>query len=103
LARRLAGAEAEATGGSSQRALATRALLPRLDTARRGRTTMPKMKTHRGAAKRFARTGSGGLVRRKAFRNHLLEKKSSRRTRRLAGEPEVAAADRREVRRLLGL
>ena len=64
---------------------------------------MPKMKTHRGAAKRFKVTGSGRILRRKAFRSHLLEKKSSRRTRRLAREAEVAGGDRAQVRRLLGL
>ncbi len=63
---------------------------------------MHKMKTDRGAAKRIAVTGSGRLRRRKAFRSHLLEKKSSVRTRRLARETEVASADRRAVRRLLG-
>jgi large subunit ribosomal protein L35 len=35
---------------------------------------MPKMKTHRGAAKRFKVTGSGKLMRRKAFKSHILEK-----------------------------
>jgi large subunit ribosomal protein L35 len=64
---------------------------------------MPKMKTHRGAAKRFKVTGSGKLMRRKAFRNHILEKKSSKRTRRLAREAEVLGGDRDRVRRLLGL
>jgi large subunit ribosomal protein L35 len=63
---------------------------------------MPKMKTDRGAAKRFKVTGTGRLRRRQANRSHLLEKKSSVRTRRLGREVEVAAADRREVRRLLG-
>jgi large subunit ribosomal protein L35 len=63
---------------------------------------MPKMKTDRGAAARFMVTGSGRLLRRQANRSHLLEKKSSVRTRRLGREVEVAAADRREVRRLLG-
>jgi len=63
---------------------------------------MPKMKTDRGAAKRFKITGTGRLRRRQANRSHLLEKKSSIRTRRLGREVEVAAADRREVRRLLG-
>jgi len=63
---------------------------------------MPKMKTDRGAAKRFKITGTGRLRRRQANRSHLLEKKSSVRTRRLGREVEVAAADRREVRRLLG-
>jgi large subunit ribosomal protein L35 len=63
---------------------------------------MPKMKTDRGAAKRFKVTGTGRLRRRQANRSHLLEKKASVRTRRLGREVEVAAADRREVRRLLG-
>jgi len=64
---------------------------------------MPKMKTHRGAAKRFKVTGSGKLMRRKAFRNHILEKKPSKRTRRLKREAEVLGGDRDQVRRLLGL
>jgi len=63
---------------------------------------MPKMKTDRGAAKRFKVTGTGRLRRRQANRSHLLEKKSSVRTRRLGREAEVASADRGEVRRLLG-
>ena len=64
---------------------------------------MPKMKTHRGAAKRFQVTGTGKIVRRKAFRSHLLEKKPSTRTRRLAREEEVTGGDRAQVKRLLGL
>jgi len=64
---------------------------------------MPKMKTDRGAAARFKVTGSGKILRRKANRSHLLEKKSSVRTRRLAGTPEVSKGDRRQVRRLLGI
>ena len=64
---------------------------------------MPKMKTDRGAAKRFKITGSGKILRRKAFRSHLLEKKSSVRTRRLARETEVTGGDRKQVKRLLGL
>ncbi|HUY22257.1 MAG TPA: 50S ribosomal protein L35 [Acidimicrobiales bacterium] len=63
---------------------------------------MPKMKTDRGAAKRFKITGTGRLRRRQANRSHILEKKSSVRTRRLGREVEVSPADRREVRRLLG-
>jgi large subunit ribosomal protein L35 len=63
---------------------------------------MPKMKTHKGAAKRFKVTGTGKLTRRKAFRNHILEKKSSRRTRRLAGDTEVTGGDRDRMNRLLG-
>jgi large subunit ribosomal protein L35 len=64
---------------------------------------MPKMKTHRGAAKRFGVTGTGRIVRRKAFRSHILEKKPSKRTRRLAREAEVTGGDRAAVKRLLGL
>lgn len=64
---------------------------------------MPKMRTDRGAAKRFKLTGSGKLRRRRAFRNHLFEKKPSTRTRRLARPAEVAAADTKAVKRLLGL
>jgi large subunit ribosomal protein L35 len=61
------------------------------------------MKTDKGAAKRFKITGTGKITRRKAFRSHLLEKKSSKRTRRLAGDVEIHQTDRREIRRLLGL
>ena len=64
---------------------------------------MPKMKTHRGAAKRFKVTGRGRILRRQAFRSHLLEKKPSRRTRRLAAERELTGGDRTQVKRLLGL
>jgi large subunit ribosomal protein L35 len=64
---------------------------------------MPKMKTHRGAAKRFKLTGSGKLVRRKAFRNHLLEKKSPLRKRRLKREAHVTGGDRDRIERLLGI
>jgi large subunit ribosomal protein L35 len=63
---------------------------------------MPKMKTHRGAAKRFRTTGSGKLRRRRRNRNHILEKKSSDRKRRLGQPAEVAAADASRVRRMLG-
>jgi large subunit ribosomal protein L35 len=63
---------------------------------------MPKMKTHRGAAKRFQVTGTGKIRRRKAFRAHLLEKKPSKRTRRLARGSEVLGGDRKHVERLLG-
>jgi large subunit ribosomal protein L35 len=63
---------------------------------------VPKMKTDRGAAKRIKVTGTGRLRRRRAFRSHLLEKKTSTRTRRLARPNEVSRADERQVRRLLG-
>ncbi len=64
---------------------------------------MPKMKTHSGASKRFKVTGSGKLRREKANRRHLLEHKSSRRTRRLEGTTEVSKADTKKVKKLLGL
>jgi large subunit ribosomal protein L35 len=63
---------------------------------------MPKMKTHRGAAKRFKVTGSGRILRRKAFRAHLLEKKASKRTRRLKRSSELLGGDKQHVERLLG-
>jgi large subunit ribosomal protein L35 len=63
---------------------------------------MPKMKTHRGAAKRFKVTGTGKVLRRKQYRSHLLEKKPSKRTRRLARPAEVIGADKKKVQRLLG-
>jgi large subunit ribosomal protein L35 len=64
---------------------------------------MPKMKTHRGAAKRFKLTSRGKLMRRKAFKNHILEKKSPTRKRRLGREAEVTGGDRDRIERLLGL
>jgi len=63
---------------------------------------MPKMKTHRGAAKRFKVTGSGKIIRRRANLNHILEKKSSKRKRRLGRTIEVVGGDRDRVERLLG-
>jgi len=63
---------------------------------------MPKQKTHRGAAKRFKITGTGRILRRKVNRSHLLEKKPSTRTRRLAREAEVTGGQKKHVERLLG-
>jgi large subunit ribosomal protein L35 len=65
-------------------------------------STMPKMKTHSGAGKRFKLTGSGKVMRLRAGRRHLLEHKSSRVTRRLYGEVALAKSDVREIKRLLG-
>ena len=64
---------------------------------------MPKMKTDKGAAKRFKITGTGKIRRRKAFMNHILEKKPSKRTRRLKRETEVTGGDAKTVKRLLGI
>jgi large subunit ribosomal protein L35 len=63
---------------------------------------MPKMKTNTNVKKRVKVTGSGKLRRRKAFRSHLLEKKSSRRTRRLGKDSDFAPGQEKRVRRLLG-
>jgi len=64
---------------------------------------VPKMKSHRGATRRFRVTKTGKLVRRQARLNHMLGKKTSARKRRLGREVVVTAGDRRGVRRLLGL
>lgn len=63
---------------------------------------MPKMKTHRGAAKRFKVTGSGKVRRRSAFLNHLLEKKGESRKRRLSRGNELVNGDLKRAKRLLG-
>jgi len=63
---------------------------------------MPKMKTDKGAAKRIQITGSGKLRRRRAFLNHILEKKTPKRKRHLASGAEVSPSDARQVKRLLG-
>ena len=63
---------------------------------------MPKMKSHRGAAKRFKVTGTGKIIRRKAGMNHILEKKPSKVTRRLSRETQVSGADEMQARKLLG-
>ena len=63
---------------------------------------MAKQKTHSGAKKRFKVTGSGKLMREQANRRHLLEVKSSKRTRKLASDEVVAPADLKRVKRLLG-
>jgi large subunit ribosomal protein L35 len=62
---------------------------------------MPKMKTSKTAAKRFRVTGTGKLRRQQANRQHLFEKKSSERTRRLDGIVAVHPGDARKIKRLL--
>jgi large subunit ribosomal protein L35 len=61
---------------------------------------MPKMKTHRGAAKRFRRTGTGKLRRRQANKNHILEKKNPKRKRQLRLRTDVSKADEKMIRKL---
>jgi large subunit ribosomal protein L35 len=62
---------------------------------------MPKLKTHKGAAKRFARTASGGFKHRRGFRNHILTKKSAKRLRHLRHNGMVHASDVEAVARML--
>ncbi|WP_047865559.1 50S ribosomal protein L35 [Rubrobacter aplysinae] len=62
---------------------------------------MPKMKTHKGAAGRFESTKKGKLKRRRSGHNHILEKKSPKRKRRLSTETTVNAADEGRILRLL--
>ncbi len=64
---------------------------------------MPKAKTHKGTAKRFKVTGSGKIVRQKANRRHLMEHKSTKRTRRLDGTAVVAEVDAPRIKRLLNI
>lgn len=54
---------------------------------------MPKLKTHRGAAKRFKKTGGGGYKHKSSFCRHILTSKSSKRKRQLRGLANVAACD----------
>jgi len=66
-----------------------------------GGISMPKMKTHRGAAKRFKKTGSGKLKRRSNFTSHILGKKSSKRKRNLRKAKLVSASDFKRIKQLL--
>lgn len=61
------------------------------------------MKTHRGAAKRFRVTGTGKIVRKKAYNSHLFSSKSSKRLRSLEAIEEVAPSDDANVRKVLGV
>ena len=63
---------------------------------------MPKQKTHSGAKKRFKVSGTGKLIKEQTNKRHLLEGKSSKRTRRLSVDQVVSKADTRKVNRLLG-
>ena len=64
---------------------------------------MPKMKTHRGTAKRFRVTGSGKIMRSKAYKSHIMTKKSQKLKRNFRHETEVSKADQKTVARGLGL
>lgn len=62
---------------------------------------MPKMKTHRGAAKRFKRTGTGGLKRGHAYTSHLAPRKTTKQKRHLRKQAMVSASDYKRIRQLL--
>lgn len=62
---------------------------------------MPKMKTHRGAAKRFKKTASGKIKRRKGYTSHILEKKSTKRKRNLRKSAIMFAGDAQRVIKLI--
>ncbi len=62
---------------------------------------MPKMKTHRGTAKRVKRTGTGKLKRMRAYKSHILTKKTKKRKRRLRKATLISTADAKRIDRLL--
>lgn len=62
---------------------------------------MPKLKTHRGAAKRFALTAKGKVKREKAFASHILTKKTTKRKRTLRKATLVDSANYKQIRRLI--
>jgi len=62
---------------------------------------VPKLKTHRGAAKRFRKTGTGKFKRTHAYTSHILTKKSAKRKRNLRKNALIARADQKKVERML--
>lgn len=62
---------------------------------------MPKMKSHRGAAKRFRKTGTGRVKRGHAYTSHILTKKTPKRKRHLRQSTLIAKSDEKRVKRLL--
>ena len=62
---------------------------------------MPKIKTHRGAAKRFNKTGTGKVSRAKAFKQHILTSKTAKRRRDLRGTTLISAADTPRLEKMI--
>jgi large subunit ribosomal protein L35 len=62
---------------------------------------MPKLKTHRGAAKRFRKTGTGKIVRASAFKRHILTGKTTKSKRHKRGTTQVADQDEAKLQRML--
>ena len=63
---------------------------------------MPKMKTHKGTAKRVKLTKSGKVLRQRAFKNHMLSKKSKSRKRRINTSAEITGSIAKNIKRALG-
>ncbi|MBQ4145829.1 MAG: 50S ribosomal protein L35 [Clostridia bacterium] len=62
---------------------------------------MPKIKTHRGAAKRFSLTKNGKVKRKKAFRSHILNKKTTKRKRHLRKAGYLSAANEATIKSMM--
>jgi len=62
---------------------------------------MPKLKTHRGAAKRFKKTATGRFTRASAFKRHILTSKTTKSKRQMRGAAEVSDQDTPKLRRML--
>ncbi len=62
---------------------------------------MPKLKTHRGAAKRFKKPGTGKIVRASAFKRHILTSKTTKSKRHKRGTKQVADGDEPKLQRML--
>jgi large subunit ribosomal protein L35 len=91
-----------ASSGAKRLSPVPRALLFAVGNETR-RKRMPKMKSHQGAAGRFEVRKKGRLRRRRAGHNHILEKKSTRRKRRLNTETVVTRSDEKRIKRLMGV
>jgi len=64
---------------------------------------MPKMKTHKGTAKRVKITGTGKVLRGRAFGNHLLAHKSKSRKRRIGSSAEITGSNAKNIKRAIGV
>lgn len=64
---------------------------------------MPKIKTHRGAAKRFKKTGTGKIKRMRAFTSHMLNSKNAKRSRRLRTSTLVDSTQIKTIKRMLNI
>jgi large subunit ribosomal protein L35 len=62
---------------------------------------MPKLKTHRGAAKRFKKTATGKFMRAKAFKRHILTSKTTKSKRQMRGTVQVSDSDVDRLKRML--